>query len=240
MGMQIRDQRHRLNQLERERQPASGFSLLEMVIVVAIVLAVSGFAVVSTQGAMKDARINGAYDNAFMQLRQARERSIEERKRYIVTFGQPALTGALTPLGAPTAKSIQLYRWDAANAPPCPCTVPAPVQVATIDLPVDVDFQIVSGVPTSAATVPDGFGSGLVPVDFDQGVTAFPNSANSVMFVPDGSAHDTLGNYNNGIVYLSRAGDLNSSRAITVFGTSGRVRGWRITQVGGVAKWKQQ
>jgi prepilin-type N-terminal cleavage/methylation domain-containing protein len=208
-----------------------GFSMIEMMIVIALVLIISGIAFMSAQGALKDSRVNGAYDNAFMQLRLARQRAIEERKRYIVTFGTPAPALASTPLGAPNAKSIQVYRWDSGNPSP------APIQVSTVDIPSDVGFQTISGLPTSSASVPDGFGNGTVPVDFNQG---FAPAGNLVMFMPDGSAHDLLGRSNNGILYIARNGDLSSSRAVTVFGTSGRVRGWRLTLPGGVATWSQQ
>jgi prepilin-type N-terminal cleavage/methylation domain-containing protein len=206
-----------------------GFSLIEMMIVIAIALTISGFAIFTSAGAVRDARVNGAYDTAFMQLRLARQRAIEERKRYIVTFGTPAVAGGVTPFGAPNAKSTQVYVWGQGT----PAT-----QVSTIDLPSDVSFQAISGVPNSAATVPDGLGSGIAAIDFDQGVGA--GAGNLVMFMPDGSAHDLAGNYNSGILYLARNSDLYSSRALTVFGTSGRIRGWRLTQTGGVATWKQQ
>src|SRR6266853_336608 len=64
-------------------------------------------------------------------------------------------------------------------------------------------------------------------------------SQNYIMFMPDGSSQDTLGNYNSGVVYLTRPGELYSSRAVSVFGTTGRVRGWRLVDQGG-AKWVQQ
>ena len=60
------------------------------------------------------------------------------------------------------------------------------------------------------------------------------------MFLPDGSAHDLLGNLNNGILYLARNGDLYSSKAITVFGSTGRVRGWRLVSQAGAATWIEQ
>jgi type II secretory pathway pseudopilin PulG len=217
-------QRHSLSML--------GFSIIEAMMVVSILLIVSAFAVFNTQSAVRDARVNGAYDTAITQLRLARERSIEERKRYVVTFGLPAIAGAATPLGAPNAKSIQVYRWDAFT----PST--AVVEVSTIDLPSDVAFQTIGGIPVAPAAVPDGFGAGSAPIDFDQGVGG--GGGNLVMFMPDGSAHDLLGNSDNGILYIARNGDLSSSRAITVFGTSGRVRGWRLTLPGGVATWNQQ
>jgi Tfp pilus assembly protein FimT len=211
---------------------ALGFSLLEMVIVMALVMIAASVTFMSVQGAVRDSRVNGGFDNAFMQLRIARERAISERKRYIVTFGTPAPPLVLTPLGAPTAKSIQVYRWDAG------IVAPAPVQISTVDLPTDVAFQTIAGIPTSSTTVPDGFGSGITAIDFDQGVGA--GGSNIIMFMPDGSAHDLAGNFNSGIIYVARNGDLPSSRAITVFGNSGRVRGWRLQQPGGIATWIQQ
>ena len=211
----------------------AGFSLLEMVIVMALVLIVSGVTFMSVQPALRDARVNGAYDNALMLLRTTRERAITERKRYILTFGTPAPAGALITLGVPTAKSMQVYRWDTGGPP-----APAPVQISTLDLPSDIAFQTISGIPNSPLTVPDGFGTGITAIDFDQGVG--PGGGNLVMFMPDGSAHDLLGNFNNGVLYLARNGDVNSSKAITLYGNTGRIRGWRLIRPGGVATWKQQ
>jgi len=238
MGMRIRNHGQHRTPQQRHSPSMLGFSIIEAMVVVSILLIVSSFVVFNTQSALRDARVNGAYDTAFMQLRLARERSIEERKRYIVTFGQPAIAGVATPLGAPTTKSIQVFRWDYLT--PAGAVIPstAAVQVSTIDLPSDVAFQALSGVPVAPAAVPDGFGVGIAPIDFDQGVGG--GGGNLVMFMPDGSAHDLVGNSNNGILYIARNNDLPSSRAVTVFGSSGRVRGWRLTLPGGVATWNQR
>jgi len=211
---------------------ARGFSVLELMIVVSIILIVSAVTFIALQPALANSRVNGAYDTALMQLRVARERAIEERKRYIVTFGTPVVPGALTPLGAPTAKSMQVFRWD--NGIPAP----APVQVSTINLPFDVAFQTIAGIPTSAATVPDGFGAGITAIDFDQGVGA--GGGNLVVFMPDGSARDMAGNLDSGVAYIARNGDIASSKAITFFGNTGRIRGWKLVTVGGVKSWMQQ
>jgi hypothetical protein len=56
-----------------------------------------------------------------------------------------------------------------------------------------------------------------------------------ISFYPDGSAHDLAGNLNNGVVYIARPGDLYSSRAITLTGATGRIRGWRLA--GGAKNW---
>jgi prepilin-type N-terminal cleavage/methylation domain-containing protein len=211
----------------RERN-TRGFSLIEMMIVVAIVIIMGSITFISLQPALRDAQMNAAYDTVLSQLRMARERSIEERKQYIVCFGNAPPLGAATPLGAPNAQSIQLFRWDIGTA------IAAAVQVSTIQLPQNIQFQTIVGFPPAA---PDQFGSGTVAIDFDQGLAG--GNKKQVMFLPDGSARDTLGNVNNGVLYVARTGSLYSAKSITVFGSTGRIRGWRLVNAGG-ARWIQQ
>ncbi len=205
-----------------------GFSLIEMMIVVCIGLIMASITFVSLQPALKDAHINTAYDTALTQLRVARERAISERTRYIVSFGAnlPPLgvSGATVP--APDAQSIQLWHWAVATP-----VSPPPVSIRSVELPFDVQFQAVGGLPSPG---PDSWGTGATALDFDQGVGA--GGLNYVMFMPDGSSQDEAGNYNSGVVYLARGGVLSSSKAITVFGTTGRVRGWRLNG----AAWIEQ
>jgi type II secretory pathway pseudopilin PulG len=209
-----------------------GFSLLEMMIVCCLFLIVGGMTFMAVQPVLKDARANQAFEDVLMQLRTARQRAITERKQYIVCFGVATPTGALTPLGAPTVQSIQLFRWDAGTA------LSATAQITTNKLPTDMLFQTLAGLPTSAATVPDGFGSGAAAIDFDQNVTGAIK--NQVLFMPDGSAHDVNGNLNSGIIYVGRTGDLYSSRAVTLYGATGRIRGWRLIKSAGAPLWMQQ
>jgi hypothetical protein len=63
------------------------------------------------------------------------------------------------------------------------------------------------------------------------------NSA--IYFMPDGTAQDINGNINNGVIYIARAGELYSSHAITVWGATGRMRGWRLFNNSGTAYWRQ-
>jgi prepilin-type N-terminal cleavage/methylation domain-containing protein len=209
---------------------ARGFSLIEMVVVVSIAMIMMAITFVSLQPALKDARVNQAYAIALTQLRNARARAVEGREQYIVCFGATGTpSGASTPLGAPTAQTVQLFEWPSGTG------LSSAVQISKIDLPSDVQFQTLTGLPS---TTPDGFGSGSVALDFDQGVgTAIKNQ---VMFIPDGSARDTNGNLNNGILYLARTGQLYSTRAITIWGASGRIRGWRLTNAAATYPWVQQ
>lgn len=211
---------------------ARGFSLLEMMIVICLFMIVGGMTFMALQPALKDARTNQAFEDILMQLRTARQRAITERKQYIVCFGIAAPVGALTPFGAPTAQSVQMFRWDAGTA------LSAAVQVTVNRLPIDLQFLTQAGLPNTAATVPDGFGNAATAIDFDQGVAGAIK--NQVLFMPDGSARDVNGNLNSGIIYVSRNGDLYSSRAVTLYGATGRIRGWKLINSGGAAKWFQQ
>ena len=209
-----------------------GFSLIEMMIVVSIGMILAAVSLMCLQPAIKDARTNAAYDTALMQMRNARERAIENREQFIVCFGVASPAGAATPLGAPDAQSIQVFQWPSGTA------ISSAIQVSTIELPFDIQFLAQSGIPTSPAQTPDGFGTGNVALDFDIGVAG--GIPNQVAFMPDGSARDINGNFNNGVLYLARTGEIYSTRAVSVFGASGRIRGWRLVSSSSTPTWIQQ
>ncbi len=204
---------------------AQGFSLLEMMMVIAIAIILTAITFISLQPVLNQAHVNSAYDTTLMALRNYRSRAITERKRYIVAFTAP--------------RTITISSWGVASP-----VAPAPVVVSTLTLPTDVQFMVQAGVPTTPTTVPDGFGVGAVPIDFGQGLGA--GSLNYVMFMPDGTSQDQSnpgggsGNLNSGVLYLGRTNELLSMRAITVFGATGRVRGWRLLNQGGGPQWSQQ
>jgi Tfp pilus assembly protein FimT len=209
-----------------------GFSLVETIVVVGIGMVVASISLLCLQPAIKDARTNAAYGAALMQMRNSRERAIENREQFIVCFGIATPAGAATPIQAPDAQSIQVFQWPAGTA------ISSAIQISTIELPFDIQFQALTGIPTSPAATPDGFGTGSVPLNFDIGVAG--GIQNQVAFLPDGSARDTNGNFNNGVLYLARSGDVYSTRAVSVFGVSGRIRGWRLVNSSGTPTWIQQ
>jgi hypothetical protein len=121
--------------------------------------------------------------------------------------------------------------------------IPGAPVLFTATLPPDVTFHIEPGIPTSpttAPTTPDGFGSGANTFDFDQ-VTG--GGGNTIYFYPDGSAQDAGpngGNPDNGVVYLGIPGQLPTCRAVTLWGYTGRIRGWQLNEgAGGVWSWSQ-
>jgi prepilin-type N-terminal cleavage/methylation domain-containing protein len=201
----------------------NGFSLLELMITVSLALVMVGVTFIYLKPQLNQSHMNSAYDTTLMALRNTRNLAITQSHEYYVNFN---------PAGFP-AGTIQVEYQPplvvgALAAPPIQ-------QVNTYTIPGDVTFNVQAGFP---AATPDGFGAGLTAIDFES-TPGVP--LNYVVFFPDGSAQDSLGNNSSGVVYLTRVGDsIYASRAVSVWGATGRIRGWRLNQVAGVAEWVQQ
>jgi prepilin-type N-terminal cleavage/methylation domain-containing protein len=200
-----------------------GFSLLELMITIAIGLTLAGITFIAMMPMFNRNHVDLAYETTLMVMRNTRHLAITQSHQYFVNFN---------PGGFP-AGTIQIqYQPPAVGG-----SLPAVQQVATYTLPPDVSYSVMAGFPASA---PDGFGSGGTPIDFGQGLGA--GSLNYVSFMPDGSSQDNLGNYNSGVIYISRAADPTpyNARSISVWGATGRIRGWRLYNQSGAATWVQQ
>jgi Tfp pilus assembly protein FimT len=195
-----------------------------MMVAVAVFLVVSVISFTSLAPAIRDARINGSYNQVLEEMRMARELAIQNRKTYLLTFN---------PAGLPIGRhGMQINQMNAG-------AVGAIYNQYPILLPTDVHFQAIPGIPNTAATVPDSFGVGAIAIQFDIGVAG--GAPNQIYFFPDGSARDINNNICNGIVYVARDNDIYSSRAVTLYGAAGRVRGWRLYRPTGVGNgtWSQ-
>lgn len=78
----------------------------------------------------------------------------------------------------------------------------------------NIQFKLPSGTPDTT----DAFGAGS-PLDFDGNGT--------VIFNSDGMLIDSTGTTINGTVFLAAPNDLFATRAVTILGSTGRVRGFR-------------
>ncbi|HUK26163.1 MAG TPA: prepilin-type N-terminal cleavage/methylation domain-containing protein [Terriglobales bacterium] len=202
-----------------------GFSLVEMAMVMAIAIIASSVCFVALRPALQQIRVTNAYNATLSTLRQAHDSAVAQRWKYLVTFSNAAVPNTIT-VNQTTDCST------------------ASTQLVKTQLPNEVTFKVVSGVPTSpngTYTTPDGFGTASFAIDFDQGVNG--GGSTQVCFYPDGSAHDKNGNVNSGVVYMAGPVGLYSSRAITVWGVTGRLRGFRLYKTagtGGSVYWRQQ
>lgn len=200
-----------------------GFSLLETLAVVSISLILAAVTDVAMQSVIKQEHVNQAYNTTLMALRRSRDAAAADMRIYEVAFSPP-----VAGVNGGTITVTQ--------------DIPGSPVLFTAVLPQDVTFHIEPGIPTSptvAPTTPDGFGTGANAFDFDQ-ITG--GGGSTIYFYPDGSAQDAGpngGNQNNGVVYLGMPGRLATCRAITLWGYTGRLRGWQLNQVAGVWSWSQ-
>jgi len=195
------------------RKSQSGFSIAELVVTVGVLIVGGGIAIMNISGALRGAHVETAYQNTLDQMRFARQVAIDKRTVCRVDFTAPGTISVTQAFADGT-----------------------PIQTETITLPADVQYTIVTGMPTPPSATPDNLGNGNVAIDFDR---VAGGSGTTIFFQPDGSALDAAGRVNDGVIYVARPNELNSARAITLLGTTGRIRGWRLgTKAGGGVVWE--
>lgn len=223
------------------RKTSKGFSIVELMIVILIGTIMTGVSVFTLMTALKEYHVDQAYNLTMSVLRTYRNMAITQGNRYIITFYNTA--GPPCTSQNPSCIQVQMWGFNSATQ-----TNMAPTTVSTYLLPSDVQFGVQGGFP---ATTPDGFGTatGAIWAQHDCNVTESGEAC--VVFSPDGTAQDDSagasggsyipGNYNNALVYITRPGSSKySSRAVTVWGSTGIVRGWRLNSEGGANYWVQQ
>jgi prepilin-type N-terminal cleavage/methylation domain-containing protein len=94
--------------------------------------------------------------------------------------------------------------------------VPGPqtTTLSTTGVERGVTFTLVNGLPDT----PDAFGR-TKAIDF--------GSATFARFTPDGTLTDQDGNTINGTIFMAQPGSTRSARAITVLGSTGRIRAYK-------------
>lgn len=212
----------------RRRHRASGFSLIEMMVVVGIVLILASITFVSMVPIMRAQRVTNAYNTTLSALRLARDNAVAQRTSYRVDFATSAASATITV--APTlAGGFQGQQGT-----------------VTYQLPYDIRFDNEAGIP---APGPDGYGTGSNAIDFGYTANGLGTGGQkTIYFCPDGSAQDAegvggncAGSVDGGVVYIARPGEVLSSRAVSLWGGTGRIRGWRLFSNGvGGYKWTRQ
>jgi prepilin-type N-terminal cleavage/methylation domain-containing protein len=201
----------------------SGFSLIETVVVVAIISITLAMALVGIVPSINSSRSNAGMELVLGELRRAHERAVDERRIYRVTFAPPQTiqvdVGQVAAIGTTITGSSPAF---------------AAAQPAML-LPATVQFLVIPGIPTAAGATPDGLGSGAKAIDLD----VANGGATQIFFQPDGRALDAVNRLNDGVVYVAEPGNLYSSRAVSVFGSTGRVKSWFLSNVSGAAGWVQ-
>jgi type II secretory pathway pseudopilin PulG len=189
--------------------------MVELSVVIGIILIIFGIAIAAFQPALQAARFDAGMREVLDQLRQAREYSLANRRYVQVTF--PTVAGPTGPEYEVVLTELNSLTAGGGAANPVLSTTP-------IQFP--EQFYVYPGY----VDTPDAYGNnGAI---YFGGTIGGP--AAGMIFQSDGElvSAATLQPIN-GTVFLGVPGNPLSIRAITVLGSTGRVRGWR----GADARW---
>jgi type II secretory pathway pseudopilin PulG len=183
----------------------SGFTLIEVMVVTLIIFTVAAMAILAMNPNIASARSDSAMREVMEQLRQAREYAIENRRYVSVTF--PTVSNVpevvITQLNSKTA--------NAGNDK----------VLSTLPLQYPIQFCV-----CSMGDTPDGFGNSAA-IYFE---STSNGPSGGMWYESDGELIDgTTYLPINGTVFLGVTGQENLSRAVTVLGTTGRVRAYKST-----------
>ena len=175
----------------------SGFTLLEIMVVVALIWVLSAMAMMVSPSFTKNARADASTAQVIDVIRSAREQAISQRRNIELWFHLP--------------NAIETRRVNIdPNGPP-----PAPTPLRYVELENGMEIRRDISVNT-----PDQF-PGTGPFAF--GTPA----ATRRMFTSEGTFVDQDGDVLNGTVFLAVPNDKLSSRAITIMGATALIRLWR-------------
>jgi prepilin-type N-terminal cleavage/methylation domain-containing protein len=205
---------------QRLRRTQSGFSLIEVLIVVFIIFILMGAAIILSQGTLQNYKVNAGRDAVVAQLRLARELAISKRRNVRIDFTPP--------------NKIQVtVQYRTGETPGAALT---PVYLNDADHGVHNTSQFV--VFPMLPDTPMGFGnSNAINLSQPSGGGAW-----AVMFTTSGAlvgtsaltGYDLIGNSNpvNASIFVGIPPTTSTARAITVLGSTGRVRtySWNGTQ----------
>ncbi len=201
-GVSVRERGKRDCGMEYERSQR-GFSMLELMVVVTIIMIIAGMTIVALQPTLQQNRAYAGLTQVRNALRQGRETAISARRTVQVQFftGAPCLANAAC---------VVLTRLDP------PGNVPTVILTLTVEG--SVQYQLYAG----ETDTPDGFGN-AAPIVFG-GVAGGPPT---MTFQSDGSFTDGNGNPINGSIFMGVNNVKSSACAITILGGTGRVHAYR-------------
>jgi prepilin-type N-terminal cleavage/methylation domain-containing protein len=200
-GMTVIDTTQRRQELAVSRRNEAGFTLLEVLVVVALLGTLAAMAIMVSPAFLKTAKADAGIEQAMDTLRLARETAISQRRNVRVVFvGLDAIQTTREDIGA--------------NGVVTGTTV-----LRTVQLENRMQFRVVSGVPNT----PDAFSLSNATAS---GALAFGTSTTR-MFTSEGTFVNQAGDVLNGTIFLSIQGDSLSARAITIFGPTALIRAWR-------------
>lgn len=178
-----------------------GFSMIELMVALMIILIVSAIAITTLRPNLQQARIDAAMREVVDTFRLAREFAIENRRYVNVSF--------------PANNQIQVTQMNTLT----PGAGGVNPILTTVTLAPPLVFNL-DGMPDT----PDAYGN-AGPIVFE-GILNGP--VGGMVFQSDGEFLDGVTFLPiNGSVFMGIPGQQSTARAVTILGTTGRVRGWK-------------
>ena len=183
------------------RHTRSGFTLVEAMIVLAIIGVLAGLAAPALLATLPNLRVNGASRQILADLRMARTQAVEKGKSVVVKFHVDSSGGS-------SSGTYVLALDNNADNDFTPSTSPNDTVISEVTLGRDysaIEFASnVSGTPSNG-------------VDLDNATTG--DVADTITFRPNGSASES------GDIYLRPSGDNGTrNRRVRVLAATGNVR----------------
>lgn len=182
-----------------------GFSMVELIVVVAMMFVVMVMAIIGTRTLVPNMRANNGVNQVIQMMRVARHKAISDRRTTTISF-------KTVTINSTSVSEVQLQQ-----VPPA-WVGGATVTLATVDLEGGAQYYVFPGLPDT----PMGFGNSTA--------ISFSNPANpaaaipALQFLSDGSFGTGIGVPINGTVFLGIPGQPSTARAVTILGATGRVR----------------
>lgn len=183
---------------------ARGFTLLEILVVVALVGILAGVAIGITPGIVRLAKGEGSTTQVTTFLVEARELAISKRRNVQIRFVAPD-------------RLVAEEMWVAGLEPEDPAAQQAAPDIATSNIRFEGRLEYFQ-FPEITADTPDAFGNAeAINLGGDE----------PVMFTSEGSFTDANGDPINVSIFLGARGDLATANAITILGATATVHQWR-------------
>ena len=173
---------------------------MEILMVTGLVAVVGAFSMMIIGPALEARNVEMAVRTVSTQMQRARQFSVDARRRTRVTFTTPS-----TITVDEQAPVSQGGAWT---------------QVSTVELPGDMELEIdAATVGTTGPPSPSGTYSTSQVADF--------SGASQVFFLPNGSAVTSAGLTSNGVVYVAQPSKVETTRAVTLFGSTGKIKRYK-------------
>jgi len=181
-----------------------GFSMVEMLVAVAITFVIAAVAVVQLTPGLENFRASSAEGEVKTTLRQAREYAITQRRTVAISFTKDASGNA--EINA-NEYNVSFGTQTLNNTP-----------FLQVILQPTVQFMLNNSLPDT----PDGFGN--------SSALCFNGSAYAtgtvLEFQSDGTFTDVTGTPINGSIFVGIPQYPTTERAVTILGATGRIKGW--------------